>query len=218
MDISEEERARRTEIVRHLKAMYPGDAVDLCELKFSSAFELAVATVLSAQCTDVTVNSVTPALFARFSTPALLAQASLEEVEKLIYSTGFYRNKAKNLISLAQGLVTGFAGEMPSGMEDLVTLAGIGRKTANVIRSVAFGLPGLAVDTHVIRLSGRLGLTQSSDPVKIERDYETWLDERELGGMSLRLILHGRRICNARKPLCDRCELAQLCPSAFTAR
>lgn len=217
MAISEQELARRTEIVHLLKSAYPGDAVDLCELRFSSGFELAVATVLSAQCTDATVNSVTPALFARFPTPELLSEASVDEVEKLIYSTGFYRNKAKNIISLAQGLVANFAGEMPSRMEELITLAGIGRKTANVIRSVAFGLPGLAVDTHVIRLSGRLGLSDSSDPVKIERDYETWLGEGELGGMSLRLILHGRRVCTARKPSCGQCELAHLCPSASVA-
>lgn len=205
---------RELEILARLKALYPGNARELCELRFNSPFELVVATVLSAQCTDTTVNVVTSELFQRFPTTEQLAEASRDEVERIIYSTGFYRNKAVNIVRLAQELLLRFDGEVPQNMSDLVQLPGVGRKTANVVLSVAYGRPGLAVDTHVRRLSQRLGLTQTKDPVKIEAELNEWVPREESGGLSLRLILHGRRICSARKPKCIDCVLNDVCPSS----
>ena len=185
-----------------------------CELDHRNAFELLAATILSAQCTDARVNMVTPALFAEFPTPDDLANADVSRVEELVKSTGFYASKAKNLIGMARALVERFDGEVPRDLDDLVTLPGVGRKTGNVVRSVAFDLPGLPVDTHVGRLSRRLGLTTQEDPVKVELELNKFLPPEEWGRFSLRLILHGRRTCDARKPKCRDCVLLDICPSA----
>jgi endonuclease-3 len=205
-------RIRRTH--ERLALEYPGSAVELCELDHRNPFELLGATILSAQCTDARVNMVTPTLFARYPTPEHLAAANPEEVEGIIRSTGFYKNKTKSLIGMANALVDRFDGEVPERMSDWVTVPGVGRKTANVVRSVAQGLPGLPVDTHVLRLSHRLRLTTETDPVKVERALDPSVPVADRGGFSLRMILHGRRICSARKPSCDRCVLADFCPSA----
>lgn len=197
--------------------MYPGSAAELCELDFRSPYQLLVATVLSAQTTDERVNSVLPALFARYPEPADLAAAEPAALEELIRPTGFFRAKTASLIGLASALVERFGGEVPSGLEDLVGLPGVGRKTANVIRSVGFGLPGLAVDTHVTRLSRLLGLTEETDPVKIEADVCRLLPAAEWGSFGLRIILHGRRVCVARRPRCADCALNDFCPSAGVA-
>ncbi len=203
------------EVVRRLAGEYPGTAKELCALKFENPYQLLVATILSAQSTDETVNKVTPAVFERYPTPEDLANANPEELEKLIYPTGFFRSKAKSLIGMARALVERFGGEVPRDLEDLVTLPGVGRKTANVVRSVAFDLPGLPVDTHVARLVRRLKLTNETDPVKIELDLNGIIEPDEQGKLSLRLILHGRQVCTARKPRCDICVLNDICPSAF---
>jgi endonuclease-3 len=208
-------RARETNL--RLAAEYPGSAYELCALDHTGPFQLLVATILSAQTTDERVNMVTPVLFARYPDAPALAQADPSELEDIIHSTGFFRAKARNLIGMAQGLVARFGGEVPSRREDLVTLAGVGRKTANVVRSVDFGLPGLPVDTHVTRLAHRLDLTTETDPVKIELVLNKLVPERDQGSFSLRLILHGRRICVARSPRCADCLLADFCPSAFKA-
>jgi endonuclease-3 len=160
---------------------------------------------------------VTPVLFERFPTPEDLADARPAEVERIIHSTGFYKNKTKSLLGMAQALVTRFDGEVPTRMADLVTVPGVGRKTANVVRSVAMGLPGLPVDTHVTRLSRRLGLTTETDAVKIEHVLNPMIPAAQRGEFSLRLILHGRQVCSARRPACDRCVLADFCPSAGVA-
>lgn len=206
---SELPRHART-ILRDLKKDYP---VAICELTHESPFQLLAATILSAQCTDARVNMVTPHLFAAYPTAAAMAVANISHVEQLVRSTGFYASKAKNLIGMANGVVTRFNGEVPTKIEDLVTLPGVGRKTANVLRSVAFDLPGLPVDTHVLRLSKRLGLTRDVDPVKVELQLNALLPPKEWGEFSLRMILHGRRICDARKPKCAECRLAKVCPS-----
>ncbi len=205
-------RARET--ARRLAEEYP-DA--LCELDHRNAYELLVATILSAQCTDARVNMVTPALFERWPDPESLAEADPTELEEAIRSTGFYVTKAKNLIGMANRLVEHYGGEVPTRLDDLVTLPGVGRKTGNVIRSVAFRLPGLPVDTHVLRLTKRLGITDEEDPVKVEMILNPMLPASERGDFSLRLILHGRRVCVARKPRCGECVLADFCPSAFAA-
>ena len=207
-------RARRT--LDRLSREYPGTARDLCALNHRNPYELLVATILSAQCTDERVNLVTPHLFARYPTPEDLAIAEPLEVEDIIRSTGFYRNKTKSLLGMAAGVVDRFGGEVPSRMDDLVTLPGVGRKTANVLRSVAMGLPGLPVDTHVGRLSRRLDLTQETDPVKAEMALNAMVPAKERGAFSLRLILHGRAVCVARRPRCAECVLADFCPSAGT--
>ena len=195
-----------------LAEMYPGTAKDLCALIHDGPFQLLAATIMSAQTTDEAVNSVTPALFARYPTPGDLAAADPAEVEKLIHPTGFFRAKTRSLLGMAAAIEERFGGEVPPTMEDLVTIPGVGRKTANVVRSVGFGLPGLPVDTHVGRLSRRLGLTAQTDPVKVEADLDAIVAARERGAFSLRLILHGRRICQARKPRCAECVLAHICP------
>ena len=205
-------RARVTN--QRLAGLYPGSARDLCALDHRDAFQLLVATILSAQCTDARVNQATPALFARYPDVYSMAGADLSEVETLIRSTGFFRAKARNLVGMAAGGVDNFAGQVPSAMADLVTLPGVGRKTANVVRSVAFGLPGLPVDTHVKRLSLRLGLTEETDPVAVERVLDPLVPAAERGAFSLRLILHGRATCTARNPRCEVCVLSDFCPSA----
>ena len=211
-------KGRAREVVQRLAAEYPGSARELCELDHHNAFELLVATILSAQTTDVRVNMVTPALFARYPRPEDLAAADPHEVEEIIRSTGFYQNKTRSLIGMAQGVVERFDGEVPSALEDLVTLPGVGRKTANVVRSVWFDQPGLPVDTHVARLAKRLGLTDETDPVKIEFALNSMVAPAERGVLSLRLILHGRRVCLARTPACDMCVLEDFCPSSRLPR
>lgn len=193
-----------------LAAAYP-DAT--CELSFHSPYELLVATILSAQCTDVRVNMVTPALFARFPDATALAAANPAELEELIRSTGFFRNKAKSLLGMAQAVVERHGGEIPADMDALTALPGVGRKTANVVLGTAWGLAtGVVVDTHVTRLSRRLGLTREQDPEKIERELMALFPETSWVALGHRLILHGRRVCRARAPACDRCPLAGLCP------
>ncbi len=205
-------RARLTN--ERLSRLYPGSADLLCALDHHGPFQLLAATILSAQCTDERVNKTTPELFARYPDPPSLAGARLDELEAIIYPTGFYRAKARNLVGMATGVVTRFDGDVPSKMADLVTLPGVGRKTANVVRSVAFGLPGLPVDTHVQRLAARLGLTTETDPVKIELALNPMVPAADRGAFSLRLILHGRTVCPARTPHCGRCVLSDFCPSA----
>ena len=202
---------RATDVLRLLKREYP---VAICELTHESAFQLLAATILSAQCTDVRVNMVTPALFDAYPTPEKLATAEVAQIEQLVRSTGFYQTKAKNLVGMANQVMSRFGGEVPREIEDLITLPGVGRKTANVLRSVVFKLPGLPVDTHVGRLSRRLGLTKLEDPVKVEFELNAMLPPPEWGEFSLRLILHGRRVCDAKKPNCAECLLEKLCPSS----
>jgi endonuclease-3 len=204
--------ARASAILEILQRTWPEAT---CELDFKNAYQLTVATILSAQSTDKRVNLVTPALFRRYPTPARLARADPAELEELIHSTGFFRQKARTLVRMAQTLVSEFGGEVPRTMEEMIRLPGVARKTANVVLGSAYGIPsGVVVDTHVIRVAGRLGLTRESDPVKIERDLmklsppERWVD------LGHQLIWHGRRICHARKPDCPHCPLAPVCPSA----
>jgi endonuclease-3 len=201
-------RARR--INRELAELYP-DAH--CELDFTSPLELAVATILSAQCTDKRVNEVTPALFRRYRTAADYAGADRDELEALIKPTGFFRNKTTSLIGLGAALVDRYDGEVPRRLVDLVTLPGIGRKTANVILGNAFGVPGITVDTHFGRLARRFGWTDEDDPVKVESIVGELVPRAEWTMLSHRLIFHGRRVCHARKPACGACGIANLCPS-----
>jgi len=205
-------RQRASVVVERLRDEYPAPR---CALVHDNPFQLLAATILSAQSTDELVNKTTPALFARYPTPADLADADPADVEALIHSTGFFRSKAKSLIGMAGAVDDRFDGQVPRDLADLVTLPGVGRKTGNVVRSVAYGLPGLPVDTHVGRLSRRLRLTAETDPVKVEADLDRLVPEAEWGDFSLRLIDHGRRVCLARAPRCDRCVLADVCPSAF---
>jgi endonuclease-3 len=206
---------QRAEIVRERLAVeYPGAE---CALVHDDAFQLLVATILSAQTTDENVNKVTPALFAKYPTATDLAHADPDDVEQLVFQTGFYRSKTKNLLGMARTLEEEFDGEVPTELDDLVKLPGVGRKTGNVVRSVAFDLPGLPVDTHVGRLSRRLKLTNEDDPVKVEMDLNGLVPPEERGRFSLRLILHGRQVCFARKPDCGHCVLLDICPSADPA-
>ncbi|HJT78725.1 MAG TPA: endonuclease III [Gemmataceae bacterium] len=202
-------RRRAGRIVRALARLYP-DAH--CALDHKTPLQLLVATILSAQCTDARVNLVTPALFARYPAAAAFADADPRELEALIQSTGFFRNKARNIMACCRRLVEEHGGEVPSTMEELVPLPGVGRKTANVILGNAFGTPGITVDTHVGRLSRRLGLTEHSDPEKVERDLMALVPRKEWTMFSHRLIFHGRQVCHARKPDCAGCGLARLCP------
>ena len=208
-------KGRTREVARRLAESYPEAE---CELDHRNAFELLVATILSAQSTDANVNKVTPALFARFPTAEDLAHADPAEVEQLVFATGVYKAKTRSWLGMANRLVEVYRSEVPGAMADLVSLPGVGRKTANVVRSVALGLPGLPVDTHVLRLSNRLGITTESDPVKVEHEINALLPARELGEFSLRLILHGRRVCGARKPNCPACSLEEICPSSQVPR
>ena len=203
---------RSPEILSRLKREYP-DAT--CALEHRDAFELLCATILSAQCTDARVNLVTPALFRAYPTPEALARARQPDVEEIIRSTGFFRNKARSLIGMAQALVADHAGVVPRTMDQLRVLPGVGRKTANVILGNAYGVnEGITVDTHVARLSHRLGLTRHTDPVKIEQDLMPLVPPEDWALVSHLLIFHGRRICVARRPRCPECVLADLCPSA----
>lgn len=205
-------KQRVLEVLTRLKRLYP-DAT--CSLDYETPVQLLVATILSAQCTDERVNKVTPALFDRFPTAEALATAAPEELEALVKSTGFYRNKAKNIRAACQKIVAEFDGKVPQRMEALTSLPGVARKTANVVMAHAFGInAGVTVDTHVKRLSNRLGFTGHDNPVKIERDLMKLLPQPDWENWSIRLIYHGRAVCMARNPACDRCELADLCPSA----
>jgi endonuclease-3 len=201
-------RARR--INRELALLYPDAHI---ELDFSTPLELVVATILSAQCTDKRVNLVTPAVFARYHTAADYAAADRAELEKIIQSTGFFRAKTSSLIGLGQALCDRFGGEVPGRLRDLVTLPGVGRKTANVVLGNAFGVPGITVDTHFGRLSRRFGWTTEQDPEKVERDVGSLFPRSEWTILSHRLIWHGRRVCHARKPACGACGVGALCPS-----
>jgi endonuclease-3 len=201
-------RARR--INRELAALYPGAHT---ELNFTNPLELLVATILSAQTTDRRVNMVTPLLFARYRTAADYAAAGREDIEKIIVSTGFFRAKTAALIALGQALCERYGGEVPRRLKDLVTLPGVGRKTANVVLGNAFGVPGLTVDTHFARLARRLGWTAHTDPDKIEADVAGLIPRGEWTMLSHRLIWHGRRVCHARRPACGACPIARLCPA-----
>jgi endonuclease III len=205
-------KAHAEEIYRRLRAEHP-DAH--CELDFRTPYELLVATILSAQCTDKRVNLVTPALFAKYPTPDALAAANPEELEELIRSTGFFRNKTKSLLGMSAAVVALHGGEIPAAMDDLVALPGVGRKTANVILGNAFGRnEGVVVDTHVGRLAVRLGFTDETDPVKVEQALMPLVPRDEWTMLSHLLIFHGRRVCEARVPKCERCVLADICPSS----
>ncbi len=209
------ERAQWANVIyERLDREYP-DA--RCSLDFRNPFELIAATILSAQCTDVMVNKVTPELFRRYPTPEKMAVARAEAVETLIQPTGFYRAKAKSLQEMSRALVRDHGGEVPREMDALVKLRGVGRKTANVVLGNGFGLPGLPVDTHVMRLTKRLGLTRSEDAVKIEYELHTMLAPTRWARFSNLLIWHGRKICGARKPLCDVCLLRDRCPTGLKA-
>jgi endonuclease-3 len=203
------EAARVTRLVAGLKRLYP--EAD-CELHHGSALELLVATILSAQCTDQRVNTVTPALFARYKTPADYAAANLADVEGLVHATGFFRNKAKAIVGLSRALLEHHGGVVPDTMDDLVKLPGVGRKTANVLLSVWFHKAAIPVDTHVVRLVSRLGLTKETDPVKIEFALQKLLPESDWSFSATALIWHGRRVCFARHPDCDACALRADCP------
>ena len=203
-------------IIAELRRLYPDST---CTLNFSTPLELLVATQLAAQCTDERVNKVTVQLFQKYRTVEDYATVSQEELEQDIRSTGFYRNKAKNIRAASQRIITEYGGEVPHTMADLLSLAGVARKTANVVLGYAFDvIVGVVVDTHVGRLSRRLGWTRNTDPVKIEQDLMGIIPERDWLDISHLLIFHGRAICDARKPLCEQCTLASLCPSAFIAK
>lgn len=202
-----------TQIIARLRATYP-DAH--CELDYETPIQLLVATILSAQCTDARVNMTTPALFERFPTVEALAGADPVEMEELVRPTGFYRQKARYIREAATRILTEFGGEVPSDLDDLLTLPGVARKTANVVRGEIFGLSdGITVDTHVKRLAARLGLTTATDPVKVERDLMAIIPRESWREISHLLIWHGRRLCTARKPACHECPLNDICPSAF---
>jgi endonuclease-3 len=201
-------RARR--INRELALLYPDARTDL---NFTTPLELLVATILSAQCTDKRVNLVTPVLFARYRTAADYAAADREDVEKIIQSTGFFRAKTTSILGLGQALCERFGGEVPGNLRDLVTLPGVGRKTANVVLGDAFGVPGITVDTHFGRLARRFGWTTEDDPVKVEQEVGSLIPRAEWTPLSHRLIAHGRRVCHSRRPACGACGIAPLCPS-----
>jgi endonuclease-3 len=204
-------RARAARIAKRLARAYPEVR---CALAHHNPFELLIATILSAQCTDARVNEVTARLFARYATPAALAAADPADVEAIVRPTGFYRQKTKSIQAAAQGIVSDFGGEVPRSLEQLVSLRGVARKTANVVRGVAFGEPGLAVDTHMRRVSRRLGLVRGDDPDEIERELASLLPAREWTAWTLRVIEHGRTVCSAARPRCEACPVAPECPSA----
>lgn len=200
-------------IIERLKAHYP---VVNTQLAHTTAFELLIATILSAQCTDDQVNKVTKVLFARYPDPGCLAGARLDDIKKIIFSTGFYNNKAKNIKACANKIQKEFNGKVPRDIKALTSLPGVGRKTANVVRSVWFNIQTIVVDTHVLRVSGRLGLTHAADPVKVEFELMDILPKHVWNDIGLQFIYLGRRICHARKPSCGRCFLNDLCPSCLT--
>lgn len=199
-----------------LKSLYPRASI---ALTYATDFQLLVAVILSAQTTDIGVNKVTPVLFERFATPEALAEADPAHVEEIVRPTGFFRNKTKNIIGAARRIVAEYGGRVPDTMEDLITLPGVARKTANIVLYNAFGTAeGVAVDTHVSRLSQRLGLSSHTDPDKIERDLMALFPREEWGPLTYRLIEHGRAVCDAKRPICGQCTLSGICPSAFTVK
>ena len=210
MKADSENRKEARAIYRILTKTYPNIR---CELDFTNPLELIVATVLSAQCTDKRVNKVTPPLFKRYKTAKAYAAAPIEDLEDLIFQTGFYRAKARHIKGLATKLVKEFNGAVPATLEELITLPGVGRKTANVVLGHAFDIPGITVDTHFGRLSRRFGWTTSKDPGKVEYEVGALIPQKEWTNLSQRMIWHGRRICHSRKPACGACPLAKLCPS-----
>ncbi len=203
------EKGKKSTLIRILRAEYPNAK---CTLAYNSPLELLIATILAAQCTDARVNQVTASLFKKYPKTEDFANASQNELMEDIKSTGFYRNKAKNIINCCQKIINDYQGKIPSGMEKLTALPGVGRKTANVILGNAFDIPGVVVDTHVRRLSQRLGLTVNSDPTKIEFDLQKLIPEEEWVMFGHRIVEHGRKICQARRPKCDICRLASICP------
>jgi endonuclease-3 len=205
-----QKKVRARAIYRILCKSYPNVR---CELDYKNAFQLLVATVLSAQCTDKRVNQTTPALFKKYPNPQKMAKADLKDIQNLVKSTGFFRAKAKNIKGLSNIIVEQFDGNVPSNLEDLITLPGVGRKTANVVLGHAFGIPGITVDTHFGRLSRRFGWSKQNDPVKVEFEVGELIPEKEWTNLSQRMIWHGRRVCHSRKPACGACPLAKLCPS-----
>jgi endonuclease III len=203
-------KKRALEILSRLTSLYPEAP---CSLDYSNPFQLMVATILAAQCTDERVNKVTPALFARYPDIESFAGADLMELESYVRSTGFFRNKAKNIRAASQRILEVYGGDVPRSMAELITLGGVARKTANVVLAHGFGIhEGVTVDTHVKRLSGRLGLTAYSDPIRVERDLMALLPQPDWENWSIRLVYHGRAVCDARKPACDRCILSDICP------
>jgi len=205
-----EKKVRAKVIYRQLSKSYPNVR---CELDYKNAFQLLVATVLSAQCTDKRVNQTTPALFKKYPNPKKMAKADLKDIQKLVKSTGFFRAKARNIKGLSNKIMEEFNGMVPSNLEDLITLPGVGRKTANVVLGHAFGIPGITVDTHFGRLSRRFGWSKQNNPVKVEFEVGELIPEKEWTNLSQRMIWHGRRVCHSRKPACGACALAKLCPS-----
>jgi endonuclease-3 len=205
-----EKKVRAKAIYRQLTKSYPNVR---CELDYNSAFQLLVATVLSAQCTDKRVNQTTPALFKKYPNPKKMAKADLKDIQRLVKSTGFFRAKAKNIKGLSNKIMEEFDGDVPSNLKDLISLPGVGRKTANVVLGHAFGIPGITVDTHFGRLSRRFGWSKQNDPVKVEFEVGELIPEKEWTNLSQRMIWHGRRVCHSRKPACGACPLAKLCPS-----
>ena len=205
-------RERADKVFALLKNEYPEARA---ALNFGNPFELLIATILSAQCTDARVNIVTPGLFQKYASPKSFAEADRKEIEKEIKSTGFFRQKAKSIINSSKSIVENFAGKVPQTMEQLLTLDGVGRKTANVILGNAFGIPGIPVDTHVGRLSRRLGLSNENDPTKVEFDLRELVHSENWTSLSHLLLFHGRKVCIARLPKCEVCVLSKLCPSAF---
>lgn len=207
---------RAAEVLRRLGEAYPEAHIMLA---YESDFQLLVAVVLSAQTTDITVNKVTPALFAAYPTPEALASADIADIEALVRPTGFYRNKAKNIQAAARMIADQFGGKVPASMEELVRLPGVARKTANIVLVNAFGIKdGIAVDTHVKRLAGRLGLSKQSDPDKIERDLMRLFPRDDWGVITYRLIDHGRAVCDAKRPACGACTLTDICPGAYKVK
>ncbi len=213
-EFREELKTRAARISKTLAELYPEARISL---NFKTPWQCLAATIMSAQCTDERVNQVTPALFAKYPDPAAMAAADPRQVERMIVTTGFFRQKTKSLMAAAQDIVERFGNRLPDTMEDLVTLRGVGRKTANVVLGHVYGKPGLVVDTHVRRLSLRLGLTKSQEPEVIEQDLCANLPPSEWTPFSMRLILHGRQVCEARKPRCDQCALLPECPQLGVA-
>ena len=205
-----DKKVRAKAIYRILSKYYPNVR---CELDYKNPYQLLVATVLSAQCTDKRVNQTTPALFKKYNSIKKMAAADLKDLQRLVKSTGFYRAKAKNIKLLSHKILTDFNGKVPSNIEDLVTLPGVGRKTANVVLGHGFNIPGITVDTHFGRLSRRFGWSDKKDPVKVEFEVGKLIPEKEWTNLSQRLIWHGRRVCHSRKPACGACVLAKLCPA-----
>jgi endonuclease-3 len=210
MSADRETEKRAKALYRGLCKTYPEI---YCELNFANPLQLVIATVLSAQCTDKRVNLVTARLFKKYKNVRAYAKAPIEEIEEIIYPTGFYHAKARHIRGLAEKVITDFGGEVPSTIEELITLPGVGRKTANVVLGHAFDTPGITVDTHFGRLSRRFGWTQSLDPVKVEHEVGKLIPQSEWTNLSQRMIWHGRRVCHSRKPACGACTLAKICPS-----